>query len=603
MREFSMPRSSAARTSGNLTDDVVRHARESPDAVLFTARQTGRPGTPERDVTAEQFLREVSAVARGMMAAGIRPGDRVGLLCRTCYEWTLVDYALWFAGAVSVPVYESSSAEQVGWILRNSGARAVVVQDAQQAAKVESAQAVARSRPLELVWTLAADGLADLARGGSEVSAEELEARRSATGPDDLATLVYTSGTTGEPRGCMLTHGHFMAELDGALAELGELFSGEQASTLLVLPLAHVFARLVQVGCVRARVRLGYCPQVAYLAEDLQAFRPTFLLAVPRVFEQLVNTASQQAVANGRGRMFERAVQAAIDWSRARETGRVPVRVRARHAVATRLVYRELLSVFGGRCAYAISGGAPLGDRLGHFYAGLGLPVLEGYGLSETTGAVTANVPGALKVGTVGRPLPGTAVRVADDGELLVQGPQVFAGYWEDEHATAEVLSARGWLHTGDLGEIDDEGFVRITGRKREILITAGGKNVAPAPLEERIRAHRLVSQCLVLGDGRPFVAALVTLDHDAVSSWAAGLGKRGTVADLAHDRDLRAEVAGAIEEANRSVSRAEAVRRFEILPVDWTEEAGQLTPSLKLRRQVVMRQYADVVAALYARG
>ena len=400
----------------------------------------------------------------------------------------------------------------------------------------------------------------------------------------------------------MLTHGNFLHELGSAVEELDALFAGEDAATLLFLPLAHVFARVIQVGAIRTRVRLGYSPDIRHLTSDLESFEPSFLLAVPRVFEKLFNSASQKAAADGRGRTFDKAADTAIAYSRALESGRPGRLLRARHAVFDRLVYSRLRDALGGRCAYAVSGGAPLGERLGHFYRGIGVTVLEGYGLTETTAAITVNVPDSVKIGTVGRPLGGVAVRVAEDGELHVRGGQVVAGYWQNPEATQEAVGADGWLRTGDLGEIDDEGFVRVTGRKKEILVTAGGKNVAPAGLEDHIRAHPLVSQCLVVGDGRPFIAALVTLDADAVRPWAETHGKAADLADLVDDEDVRAEIQSAVDEANRSVSQAESIRKFTILPVDWTEEAGQLTPSLKLKRTVVTGEFRREVDDLYQR-
>ncbi|MDQ6641755.1 MAG: AMP-dependent synthetase/ligase, partial [Actinomycetota bacterium] len=416
--------------------------------------------------------------------------------------------------------------------------------------------------------------------------------------------LIYTSGTTGRPKGCMLTHGNFMFELTVAIDELDELFELEGASTLLFLPLAHVFARIIQVGCVKARVRVGHSADIKNLLDDFAEFRPTFILAVPRVFEKVFNTASQRAAAdgNGNGKIFGRAVDVAIAYSRGLETGRTPLSVRAQHKLFDRLVYGKLRQALGGKCAYAVSGGAPLGERLGHFYRGVGVNVLEGYGLSETTAALTANLPEAQKVGTVGRPLQGTSVRVGEDGELLFQGGQVFTGYWHNDAATARSKEADGWFHSGDVGEVDDEGFVRITGRKKEILVTAGGKNVAPAVLEDRVRASPLVDQCIVVGDGRPFIAALVTVDPETFPAWAKQHDKSGSLADLVDDPDLRAEVGEAIEDANKAVSRAESIRKFAILPERWTEEGGQLTPSLKLKRNVVMREAHEDVEALYAR-
>jgi long-chain acyl-CoA synthetase len=398
----------------------------------------------------------------------------------------------------------------------------------------------------------------------------------------------------------MLTHGNFMFELGVAVEELERLFEVEDASTLLFLPLAHVFARIIQVGCVKSRVRMGHSADIKNLVADLGVFRPTFVLAVPRVFEKVFNTASQRAAADGRGKIFNRAAEVAIAWSRGQDHGKPSYKIRAQHALFDRLVYGKLRDALGGRCQYAVSGGAPLGERLGHFYRGVGLTILEGYGLTETTAALTVNLPDAQKVGTVGRPLPATSVRIADDGELLFRGGQVFAGYWQNEAATAEALERDGWFHSGDVGEVDDEGFVRITGRKKEILVTAGGKNVAPAVLEDRLRAHHLVSQCMVVGDGQPYIAALVTIDPESFPAWAEAHGKTREIGDLVDDPDLRAEVAAAVDDANKAVSKAESIRKFTILPVDWTEEGGQLTPSLKLKRNVVMREFKDDVAALY---
>jgi long-chain acyl-CoA synthetase len=602
VREFSTPMTVDVPMTGNLTDDVVANAAEAPGTAVLS-RRTAEGWS---DVTAAEFLAEVTAVAKGLVAAGVQAGDRVAILSKTRYEWTLLDYAIWFAGAVTVPVYETSSAEQIGWILEDSGAVAVVAENADHLHRI--AEVRGGLSALQHVWSIDDDAVDVLTCLGADISDDEVEARRTATTPLDLATLIYTSGTTGRPKGCMLTHGNFMTELGVAVEELDRLFKGdpdqdEQASTLLFLPLAHVFARIIQVGAIKARARLGHSADIKNLVADLGEFQPTFVLAVPRVFEKVFNTASQRAAADGKGRIFERAADTAIAWSRAQDSGRrTPVRVAAQHALFSRLVYGRLRDALGGRCAYAVSGGAPLGERLGHFYRGIGLTILEGYGLTETTAALTVNLPDAQKIGTVGRPIPGTSVRVADDGELLFRGGQVFAGYWGNEEATRETLEADGWFHTGDVGEVDDEGFVRITGRKKEILVTAGGKNVAPAVLEDRLRAHHLVSQCMVVGDGQPYIAALVTIDPESFPDWAEAKGKKGDVADLVDDPDLLAEIQAAVDEANKAVSKAESIRKFTILPEDWTEEAGQLTPSLKLKRNVVMREFRAEVAALYAR-
>ncbi|MCR6031911.1 AMP-binding protein [Nocardioides sp. zg-579] len=596
MREFSTPLTIEVPGTGNLTDDVVRNAAEAPDAVVFSRPAAGGGWD---DVTAAEFLAEVSAVAKGLVAAGIETGDRVALISKTRYEWTLLDYAIWFAGAVTVPIYETSSAEQIEWILRDSGARAVVAEGDDHVARISEVRSGLEA--LNHVWSLSDNAVDVLSRLGADIADDDLEKRRTTATPLDLATLIYTSGTTGRPKGCMLTHGNFMFELGVAVDELHRLFESDGASTLLFLPLAHVFARIIQVGCVKSRARMGHSPDIKNLLPDLQSFQPTFILAVPRVFEKVFNTASQKATAEGRGKIFNRAADVAIAWSRGLDKGRPSLAVRAQHALFAKLVYGKLLTALGGSCQFAVSGGAPLGDRLGHFYRGIGLTVLEGYGLTETTAALTVNLPDAQKIGSVGRPLPGTAVRVADDGELLFQGGQVFAGYWENEEASREALEPDGWFHTGDVGEVDEEGFVKITGRKKEIIVTAGGKNVAPAVLEDRLRAHALVDQCVVVGDGQPFIAALVTLDREALPVWAEARGKSADIEELVDDADLRAEIEAAVEDANKAVSKAESIRKFSILTAEWTEEGGQLTPSLKLKRNVVMREFRSDVDALYS--
>jgi long-chain acyl-CoA synthetase len=596
VREFSTPLSISIPTTGNLTDDVVANARDHADTAVFS-RATSDGWV---DVTAAQFHEEVCAAAKGLVAAGVEPGDRVALLSKTRYEWTLLDYAIWFAGAVTVPIYETSSAEQIGWILQDSGARAVVAEGPDHLARVREARRVGDLSELQHVWSIQDNAVGVLGRLGSDISDKVLEERRTSATPLDLATLIYTSGTTGKPKGCMITHGNFMFELGVAVDELHELFDADDSSTLLFLPLAHVFARIIQVGAVKSRTRLGHSADIKNLVADLGEFKPSFILAVPRVFEKVFNTASQRATADGRGRIFDRAADTAIAYSRALDGKRVPVRLRAQHALFDRLVYGKLRQALGGSCEHAVSGGAPLGDRLGHFYRGIGLTVLEGYGLTETTAALCVNLPDAQKIGTVGRPIPGTSVRVADDGELLFRGGQVFAGYWGNETATAEALDRNGWFHTGDVGEVDDEGFVRITGRKKEIIVTAGGKNVAPAVLEDRLRAHALVDQCLVVGDGQPFIGALVTIDRETFPAWAEQHGKGDDLARLVDDPDLVAAVQEAVDEANKAVSKAEAIRKFTILPGEWTEEGGQLTPSLKLKRRVVMRESREEIEALY---
>ena len=595
MQEFSTPDAVTIGATAALTDAVREGATRSPDAVLF-ARRSGDRWT---SVTAKEFASEVSALAAGLIARGVQAGDRVGLMSKTRYEWTLCDYAIWTAGAVTVPIYETSSAEQVQWNLGDSGAVAVVVETAAHAAQVDSVRAALPD--LAHVWAMDAGDLDGLADAGRQVPESELEARQAALTPESLATIIYTSGTTGRPKGCELTHRNLLTVCRAPRAMLPELFDGT-GSTLLFLPLAHVFARFVQVACVESGSKMGHSADIKSLLPDLGSFRPTFLLSVPRVFEKVYNGARQKAHADGKGAIFDRAESTAIAWSEALDRGRPGLALRLQHAVFDRLVYGRLRAAMGGQVQYAVSGGAPLGARLGHFFRGIGITILEGYGLTETSAPSTVNLPTKIKMGTVGTPLPGTTIRIADDGEILVRGDQVFRAYWHNEAATAEVLRD-GWFTTGDLGRLDDEGFLHITGRKKEILVTAGGKNVAPAVLEDRLRAHPLISQCMVVGDSKPFIACLITLDPEALPAWAERHGRPSTTtaADVVDDPQLRAELQKAVDDANRAVSQAEAIRKFVVLPEDWTEQGGQITPSLKLKRSVVMAEHADEVEALYA--
>ncbi|MFG2055757.1 AMP-dependent synthetase/ligase [Micromonospora sp. NPDC048930] len=596
MREFSVPPIVTVGDAANLTDPVWDNAEVAPDTVQF-ARRTGDGGWS--DVTCRQFRDEVVAVARGLVAAGISPGDRVALMSRTRYEWTLLDYAIWAAGAVTVPIYETSSAEQAAWILADSGAVAAVVETTGHAALV----AGVRDRLPELreVWQIELGAVDQLVAAGESVDPADVEVRRSSLHADDIATIIYTSGTTGRPKGCVLTHRNMYADIANAVPVLPNLFR-PGASTLLFLPLAHAFARLIQIGVVQARATMAHCADTKNLVAELQDFKPTFVLSVPRVFEKVYNGARQKAEAEGKGGIFDRAEKVAIAYSEALETPAGPGLVlRAQHALFDKLVYGKLRAAMGGRCRDAISGGAPLGARLGHFFRGVGVTICEGYGLTETSPAAAANLPGHTRVGTVGRPLPGVTIRIADDGEILISGEIVFGRYWHNEAATAEAL-ADGWFRTGDLGRLDPDGYLSITGRKKEIIVTAGGKNVAPAVLEDQVRAHPLVSQCLVVGDRQPFIAALVTIDEEALPKWLAAHGRpAGTpVADLRDDETLRTEIQAAIDQANRSVSKAEAIKVFRILPQDFTEATGELTPSLKVKRQVVHKTYAAEIADIY---
>ena len=595
MQEYSTPTVLEIPDDASLLDAVARNAQSDPDSVVFTRRVDGRWAP----VTAKEFATEVAALAAGLVAAGVQAGDRVGLMSKTRYEWTLCDYAIWTAGAVTVPIYETSSAEQVQWNLGDSGAVAVILESPAHQATYDE---VAGQLPdVTTVVQIDAGGLEELAASGRDVPESALAERRTTLGVDSLATIIYTSGTTGRPKGCELTHGNLLGTGRSASIVLPELFN-DQGSTLLFLPLAHVFARLIQTACVESRARMGHSADIKNLLADLGTFKPTFLLSVPRVFEKVYNGSKQKAHGDGKGKVFDAAEATAIAYSEALEKGRVSPVLKAKHAVFDKLVYSKLRAAMGGQVAWAVSGGAPLGARLGHFFRGIGVTILEGWGLSETTAAGSVNTPANIKIGTVGRPSPGVTIRIADDGEILMAGENVYRGYWHNPTATAETVRD-GWFHTGDIGELDDEGFLRITGRKKELIVTAGGKNVAPAVLEDRLRAHPLVSQCMVVGDQKPYIACLITLDAEAVGPWLKGKGRdEGTpVADLVDDAELRAELQGAVDEANKAVSKAEAIRKFEVLPVDWTEEGGQMTPSLKLKRSVVMKEFSAEVEALYA--
>ncbi len=618
MREYGTPAAAEITPTANLADVVFDRADHEPQVVVLR-RRLPDGGPAWHDVTAAQFRDEVSALAKGLVATGIGAGDRVALLSRTRYEWTVADYAIWSAGAVTVPIYETSSAEQVEWILGDSGARALI---AETPGHLQAAADVLGRLPgVQRVWLIdkgtgdaaagqLTDGTLDsLAAEGAAVGGDALAERRAARGAADLATIIYTSGTTGRPKGCQLTHGNMLADVRNAIGALPEIFSVSGRSALLFLPLAHSFARIIQVGCLESGTVMGHTADVASLVADLGSFQPTFILAVPRVFEKVYNGAELQASASRlKGRIFAAATRTAIEWSGTLGSsgrplrGSQPIRLRAAHAACDRLVYSKLRAATGGRVQYAVSGGAPLGERLGHFFRGAGLTVLEGFGLTETSPVISVNLPGRNKIGSVGAPIPGVSVRIAEDGEILVSGPNVFPGYWHNDAATAEMIDAGGWLHTGDLGQLDEDGYLRVTGRKKDIIVTAGGKNVAPAVLEDRLRAHPLVSQSMVVGDGRPYVASLVTLDEEALQAWRGRHPRlaQASLAELAEEPELITEIQAAVDEANKAVSRAESIRRFRILPVDFTEQAGYLTPSLKVRRGVVAKDFAGDIDALY---
>ncbi len=602
MREFSMPVAYETRPDDNITDDVFANAENWPDEVGLK-RLTNRTWTP---VTWRDFAAEVRDTAAGLIAAGVRPGDRVALMSRTRFEWTVLDYAILAAGGVMVPVYPTSSLEQLEWILGDSGAYAIVVETDEHAGLVAAARA--RLPALAHAWQIDGSrfgGLAGLKAGGAHVTPEQVEERRRTRGAADLAEIVYTSGTTGRPKGCMLTHANIVANTRNCMLNDGfPAVFNSRASNLLFLPLAHGYAQLIQYGAIHSRTVLGLV-DIADAVAELPAFRPTAVLSVPRVWEKAYNSAKHQAVAGGHGKVFASAEATAVAYSRALDDGGPGLALRLRHLLFDRLVYGKLRAALGGRVQYAWSAAAPLGTRLGHFFRGCGINVLEGYGLTETSPATNSNTPDAQKIGTVGRPIPGAAIRIAADGEILVKGHMVFRGYWNNEAATKAMIDEDGWLHTGDLGALDEEGFLTITGRKKDLIITAAGKNVAPAPLEDRLRAHWLVSQCLVVGDARPYIAALVAVDPEAFALWKADNGKqeRAAIADLRDDPGLRAEIQAAVDEANKGVSQAEAIKRFAILDEDLTEAGGQLTPTLKVRRDVVAARYAASIASLYDNG
>jgi long-chain acyl-CoA synthetase len=587
-----------AQTAGSLADLPGRNAASNPTNVAFSRRS----GTAWVDVTAAEFDADVRALAKGLIAAGIKPGDRVAIMSKTRYEWTLTDFAIWGAGAVTVPIYETSSADQVSWILSDSGATAIMLETPGHEATLGEVRD--QLAGLKQVWQIDAGAVDELKASGVSVSDDDLAAATNGVDRASIATIIYTSGTTGRPKGVELTHDNFMALSENAITKLRAVVQAEGASTLLFLPLAHVFARFIQVLCVQGEAKMGHSADIKNLLADFAGFKPTFILAVPRVFEKVYNSAEASATADGKGKIFAVAAEAAIAWSEAQDTGGAGLGLRLKHGVFDKLVYAKLRAAMGGEVMYAVSGGAPLGTRLGHFFRGIGVTVLEGYGLTETTAPATVNIPERVKIGTVGPPLPGVGIRIADDGEILIKGVNVFAGYHDNTDATAAALEPDGWFHTGDIGELDEDGYLKITGRKKEILVTAGGKNVAPAVLEDRLRAHPLVSQTMVVGDQKPFIGALITLDEEMYPGWAKNNGIDGVPFSRARDNEVvLAELQKAVDEANKAVSKAESIRKFAVLEGDFTEENGYLTPSLKLKRNIVMRDFHDQVEELYAGG
>ena len=594
MNEITIPAIIPPAVAGNLTNLIAERAWFEPERIVVS-----RPlGAGWQAVTAKDYEAEIRAVAKGLIAAGIAFGDRVAIMAKTRYEWTVLDFAIWYAGAVPVPIYETSSAEQVDWILTDSAAVAIIVETP---ALVELVKPVMPAS-CKNIWNITDNALATLTTAGKSISDDEITKRREALKPETLATLIYTSGTTGKPKGVHLTHGNFLSECGNVVNGASDLFLKPGGSTLLFLPVAHVFGRMVQIGAITAGLHLAHCSDITKLPTDLGTFKPTFVLAVPRIFEKIFNGAEAKAEAAGKGKIFHKAAEIAVAYSIAMDSKRISPLLKLQHGLFDKLVYSKIRAGLGGRVEAAISGGAPLGERLGHFYRGAGIRVLEGYGLTETTAGATLNLTAAHKVGSVGKPIPGTTIKIADDGEVLIKGPIVMKGYWQNDAANAEVFTKDNYFRSGDLGKLDDEGYLYITGRKKELIVTAGGKNVAPAVLEDRLRSNPLISQCMVVGDNKPFIAALITLDPDSIKPWAVANKKEGaSIAELAKDPTLLAVIQTAVDETNKAVSRAESIRKFTVLPVDFTIAGGQLTAKLSVKRHVVAQEFAREIDALFA--
>jgi long-chain acyl-CoA synthetase len=585
--------------TSNLNDVLATRVGAGADKPMMEV--PAGPGEPWRVVTAGQFDAQVVAVAKGLVARGIEPGDRVGIMCRTRYEWAVLDFAVWAAGAVPVPIYETSSAEQVEWIASDAEVKLIFAESAANAATVAE---VREACPLVTDVLVIDDGALDaLAADGADVPDAEIARRRALADLDDLATIIYTSGTTGRPKGAELTHRNFASLAVNAVEAVPEVFAKDGGRTLLFIPMAHVFARYIHVLSVAGGVVTGHWGDTTTLVDGLGQFKPTFLLAVPRVFEKVYNTAEQTAAAGGKSKIFHWAVATGIAWSRALDTPSGPsLGLRLQHAIASALVFSKLRAKLGGRADFAVSGGGPLGERLGHFYRGLGLKVLEGYGLTESTAPTSVNRPTATKIGSVGLQLPGCAVKIAPDSEILLKGHHIFRAYHKNEAATAEAFTEDGWFRTGDLGVLDDDGFLTITGRKKEIIVTAGGKNVAPSNLEDRIRAHALVSQCVVVGDNKPFIGALITLDAEGLPGWLKMHGKPAlSVEEARKDPDVLAALDEAVQRANKAVSKAESIRKYTVLGTDLTIENGYLTPKQSVKRAVFLKDFDQDVERLYA--
>ncbi|QYH36303.1 long-chain fatty acid--CoA ligase [Salinibacterium sp. M195] len=596
MKQFDVPALVVADPEANATDLLIDRVAATPNNALFSL-PTANGGWS--DVTSSEFLAQVKAVSKGLVAAGIQPGDKIGLMCKTRYEWTLIDFATWFAGAVLVPIYETSSPTQIQWNLEDSGAIAIITETPDHFARFDEIRADVPA--VKQVWQIDLGDIDKLATSGSEVTDEEIERRRNLAKGSDLATLIYTSGTTGKPKGCVITHSNFVELCRNSQKAIPEVVNPD-SSTLLFITTAHIFARFISILCIHGGVKVGHQPDTKLLLPSMASFKPTFLLAVPRVFEKVYNSSEQKAEAGGKGKIFRKAAAVAIAHSKAMDAGHVPLGLKIQFAVFDRLVLSKIRAALGGRVKYAVSGSAPLGLRLGHFYRSLGLTILEGYGLTETTAPISVNKPSNFKIGKVGPPLPGVSVRIAEDGEIQAKGVCVFDGYWNNQAATDEVFDGE-WFKTGDIGKFDEDGYLEITGRKKEIIVTAGGKNVAPAALEDPIRANPIIGQVIAVGEQRPFISALITLDEEMLPVWLNnnGLDATWSLDQAAKHPAVLAEVQRAIDVGNATVSRAESIRKFHILDADLTEASGHLTPKLSIKRNVILADFADVIEALYS--
>jgi long-chain acyl-CoA synthetase len=597
MESYELPPLVVSDSNSNITDLLVDRASKTPNLPLFALESE----KGFQNVTATEFLAEVKSLAKGLIASGIQPSQAVAIMSRTRYEWTLMDFAIWFAGGITVPIYETSSASQMEWILSDSDCVALFAENLEHVKRFEQIKA---SVPLvRSVMTFENGDLAELKRRGKEISDELVEQRRKISKLNELATIIYTSGTTGKPKGCELSHRGFVELSKNATLDLSDVIV-EGRSTVLFLPLAHVFARFVEVLCIHGGIRIAFQPDSSQVAVTFEKFKPEFILAVPRVFEKVYNSAEQKAEAGGKGEIFRKAATVAIAWSEALDTKKGPsTKLALQHFIFDKLVYKKIRAAMGGKLQYVISGGAPLGTRLGHFFRAIGVIVLEGYGLTETTAPATISRPATLKIGKVGQPLPGTGIKIAADGEIWTTGHNVMLGYWRNEKASAEVLRD-GWFATGDIGTIDQDGYLAITGRKKELLVTAGGKNVAPAVLEDPLRAHPIIGQAVVIGDNLPFVSALISLDPEMLPIWLKNHGGDNTtsLSQAAKLPLVIAAVQNAIDEVNSQVSKAESIRKFVIIDSELSEKSGHLTPSLKIKRNVVVADFAAEIDDIYNR-